>query len=268
MIRANSSVHAWTTIKDKKLCNLQTGKQMNDIYVNRALPCSMGVIDLELLCLYWTENNDVKLFFKIVATGSTLPTNSSDYVFPSIYLGPLEIFLKIFFTLFIPCQRSYSCHGYGCSQICSYCPNHHIFFVFKFSRVFEKHDHLAFVNRAQLIILWDLSPIATTLVSCAFLPASPKAKAGLGVQSHRPSVRPSVPKTWIPITLGCFVPSLVEIGPVVLEKRSKIGKVYRRTDGRTYRQTTDDRGSEKLTCAFSSGELFKIMNNMLIARRI
>ena len=27
---------------------------------------------------------------------------------------------------------------------------------------------------------------------CAFLPASPKAKAGLGVQSLRPSVRPSV----------------------------------------------------------------------------
>ena len=66
MIRANSSVHAWTTIKDKKLCNLQTGKQMNDIYVNRALPCSKGVIDLELLCLYWKENNDVKLFFKHV----------------------------------------------------------------------------------------------------------------------------------------------------------------------------------------------------------
>ena len=28
-----------------------------------------------------------------------------------------------------------------------------------------------------------------------FLPASPKAKAGLGVQSLRPSVRPSVPKS-------------------------------------------------------------------------
>ena len=47
--------------------------------------------------------------------------------------------------------------------------------------------------------------------------------------------------------------SLVNIGPVVLE--SKIGKVYRRTDGRTDRQTTDDMRSEKLTCAFSSGEL-------------
>ena len=29
----------------------------------------------------------------------------------------------------------------------------------------------------------------------SFLPASPKAKAGLGVQSLRPSARPSVPKS-------------------------------------------------------------------------
>ena len=33
------------------------------------------------------------------------------------------------------------------------------------------------------------------------------------------------------------MPSLVEIGPVVLEKKSKIGKVYRRTDRQTDRQT-------------------------------
>ena len=51
------------------------------------------------------------------------------------------------------------------------------------------------------------------------------------------------------------MPSLVEIGPVVLEKKSKIGKVYRRTDRQTVgqtdrqtdRQTTDERRSEKLT---------------------
>ena len=49
----------------------------------------------------------------------------------------------------------------------------------------------------------------------------------------------------------------VEIGPVVLEKKSKIGKVYRKTDGRTDRQTRDDRRSEKLTWAFSPGELKK-----------
>ena len=38
-------------------------------------------------------------------------------------------------------------------------------------------------------------------------------------------------KIWIPITQGCFVPSLFEIGPVVLEKKMKMWKVYRRTTG-------------------------------------
>ena len=66
---------------------------------------------------------------------------------------------------------------------------------------------------------------------------------------------PSFEQTWIPFTQGYFVPSLVEIGPVVLEKKMKMWKVYRRTDGQTDRQTTDDRWSEKLTWAFSSGEL-------------
>ena len=42
----------YESITDKKLCNLQTGEQMNDIYVNKELPCSMGVIDLEVLCLH------------------------------------------------------------------------------------------------------------------------------------------------------------------------------------------------------------------------
>ena len=66
---------------------------------------------------------------------------------------------------------------------------------------------------------------------------------------------PSFEKTWIPFTQGYFVPSLVEIGPVVLEKKMKMWKVYRQTHRRTDRQTTDDRWSEKLTWAFSSGEL-------------
>ena len=37
---------------------------------------------------------------------------------------------------------------------------------------------------------------------------------------------PSFEETWIPFTQGCFVPSLVEIGPVVLEKKMKMWKVY------------------------------------------
>ena len=73
---------------------------------------------------------------------------------------------------------------------------------------------------------------------------------------------PSFEQNWIPFTQRWFVPSLVEIDPVVLEKKSKIGKVYRRTDrqtdGQTDRQTTNERRSEKLTWAFSSGELKKL----------
>ena len=119
----------------------------------------------------------------------------------------------------------------------------------------------------QLIILWDLSPIATPLVSCAFLPASPKAKAGLGVQSHRPSVRPSVPKNLNLHHLRMLCAKFGWNWPSgsweEVENRKSL-----QTDGRTDIQRTDDRGSEKHTCAFSSGKLFKIMNNMLIARRI
>ena len=65
----------------------------------------------------------------------------------------------------------------------------------------------------------------------------------------------SFEQTWIPFTQGCFVPSLVEIGPVVLKKKMKMWKVYRRTDRQKDRQTTDDRWSEKLTWDISSGEL-------------
>ena len=47
-----------------------------------------------------------------------------------------------------------------------------------------------------------------------FLIISPWKRAG-----------PSFEQTWIPISQGCFVPSLVEIGPVVLEKKIfKIGQ--------------------------------------------
>ena len=55
------------------------------------------------------------------------------------------------------------------------------------------------------------------------------------------------------------MPSLVEIGPVVFEKKSKIRKVYRWTD----RQMMDGRRSEKLTRAFSLVELkfYKRMDN-------
>ena len=58
---------------------------------------------------------------------------------------------------------------------------------------------------------------------------------------------PSFEQTWMPFTQGYFVPSLVEVGPVVLEKKMKMGKVYRQTDGRTDgwtdRRTTGDQKS-------------------------
>ena len=53
----------------------------------------------------------------------------------------------------------------------------------------------------------------------------------------------------------CFVPSLVEICPMVLEKNMKMWKVYGQTD----RQT--DGRSEKLTWTLSSGELKSDCNN-------
>ena len=73
-----------------------------------------------------------------------------------------------------------------------------------------------------------------------------------------------------PFTQECFVPSLVEVGPVVLRKKifkcSNVFLLFHNyllvlekkslpTDRRTDRQTADDRWSEKLTWAFSSGEL-------------
>ena len=62
----------------------------------------------------------------------------------------------------------------------------------------------------------------------------------------------SFEQTWIPFTKGYFVPISVEICPVVLEKKVKMWKIYRRTDSQTV-----DRGQviRKLSWAFSSDEL-------------
>ena len=56
-----------------------------------------------------------------------------------------------------------------------------------------------------------------------------------------------------PLHTRCFVSGLVDIGPVVLEKKMKMWNVYR--------QTRDNRRSDKLTQAFSSGELKTNLNN-------
>ena len=54
------------------------------------------------------------------------------------------------------------------------------------------------------------------------------------------------------------MPSLVEIGPVVLERKMKMWKVYRRT--------TDNRRSEKPTWPFSSGELLQNISPGIVKR--
>ena len=54
----------------------------------------------------------------------------------------------------------------------------------------------------------------------------------------------SFEQTWVPFTWECFVPSLVEIGTVVLEKKLKMWKIYRWMDRRMDRQrTTGDQKS-------------------------
>ena len=67
---------------------------------------------------------------------------------------------------------------------------------------------------------------------------------------------PSFEQTWIPFTQECFVPSLDEIGPVVLEKKMKMWKVYD--------DNNDDNDGQQLT--FGSGELktqFDIDRNVI-----
>ena len=66
----------------------------------------------------------------------------------------------------------------------------------------------------------------------------------------------SFEQTLIPFTQRCSVPSIVEICPVVLEKKMKMEKFT--TPTTTTTSTTADNGQimiKKLTLAFSSGEL-------------
>ena len=70
----------------------------------------------------------------------------------------------------------------------------------------------------------------------------------------------SFEQTSIPFAQECFVPSLVEICRVILEKKKEMWKIYVQMDKWSDRQmdrlTTDDRRSEKLLWFFfNSGEL-------------
>ena len=68
---------------------------------------------------------------------------------------------------------------------------------------------------------------------------------------------PSFEEIWIPVIQGCFVPSLVELCQVALEKRKKMWKVYNdnNVDELQRQWTTDKLWSEKITWAFGSDEL-------------
>ena len=70
--------------------------------------------------------------------------------------------------------------------------------------------------------------------------------------------RPSFEQIWIPFTHKCFVSIWLKLAQWF---ESKIGKVYRRTDGRTDRQTTDDMRSVKCNAVdkdlFGSGSVFR-----------
>ena len=61
----------------------------------------------------------------------------------------------------------------------------------------------------------------------------------------------SFDQTWIPFTLKCFLPSLIEIDPVVLEKKMKMWKVYDNNNDDDEQQTHFNQKS------FGSGKLRK-----------
>ena len=70
---------------------------------------------------------------------------------------------------------------------------------------------------------------------------------------------PIFEQTWFPITAEFFVPSLVEIGSVVLERNMKMLKVFRQTDvltdGQTHGQTGVQQAIRIVHFSFSSGDL-------------
>ena len=94
--------------------------------------------------------------------------------------------------------------------------------------------HVAIVYIFNSMYMWCFRDI---LLAAIWLDAAMGSSSSIcqGWREGGPWAKPLASKdafelTWIPFTQGCFVPSLVEIGPVVLEKKSKIGKVYRQTD--------------------------------------
>ena len=71
---------------------------------------------------------------------------------------------------------------------------------------------------------------------------------------------PSFEKTWIPFAQGCFVPSLFEIGPVVLEKM-KMWKDYYNKDNDDGQRTNFDQKSSLEPLAYGRWAKNKILDN-------
>ena len=64
---------------------------------------------------------------------------------------------------------------------------------------------------------------------CYFVIISSSNRAGLSFE-----------ETWVPFTQGCFEPKLVEIDPVILEKKMKMGKIYNDIDANDDNVDDDD----------------------------
>ena len=64
---------------------------------------------------------------------------------------------------------------------------------------------------------------------------------------------PSFEQIWISFTQGCFIPSLAEIGTMVLEKKMKMWKVYHNDNGEQ-RTDFDQKSSGELKYLYSFTE--------------
>ena len=86
----------------------------------------------------------------------------------------------------------------------------------------------SFVEIGPAVLEKILNVVNVILLFCNYLPL------GKGMALHLNKLESPVPKDAL---------CQVKIGPGFLEKKSKIGKVYRQTNRRTNRQTTDDQKS-------------------------
>ena len=97
----------------------------------------------------------------------------------------------------------------------------------------------SFIEIGPVVLKKKIFKVRQSILSISLLPP-------LGIR-HGPSFE----QTWIPITQGCLVPSLVEIRPVVLEKKMKMWKF---TDRRT------DNGQQVIRKAHLSFQLGELKN--------